>query len=386
MPGPFTIDTPTSVIQLDDKRQVTVVFTVNNVLSRALDAHAKITPTDPAQEAWFTIEGEKTRNFPLAGSQSYTVHVKVPPTAPPTKPTDPPATYTFRFDEVGEVNPDEEFTIGPTVTFTLQPPKPPPPPIPWLWIGIGAAVLLVVVIGIVLFVVLRKPDTPFAGDWVLNFGTMHLEQNGNSVTGTFQDAMVPTGGNLTGNLTTDRFDGTWTANGSGPLTMTLGTGGNTITGLRNTPSGVQQWCGAKVGQNFPPDCSFAGHWNASIDGDLFTMDVTRRDTTVQGGYAVAALPTATGNFTGTIQYLTTSPQSAQMAGGFSVVPFNTPTPAGPGPQPTRAPRTGNLQFFIEGYNAQQFRGSWSDTTGGAGAWCGWRDGQPTPVPATCRRP
>src|SRR4051812_36727953 len=110
MPGPFTIDTPNSVIQLDDKRQATVVFTVNNVLSRALTANGKITPVDPAQLSWFTIDGDARREFPLAGSQPYTVHVKVPPTAPPVKYTDPAATYSFRFDEVGELNPDEDFT------------------------------------------------------------------------------------------------------------------------------------------------------------------------------------------------------------------------------------------------------------------------------------
>jgi hypothetical protein len=385
MPGPFTIETPSNTIQLDDKRQGTVVFNVINQLGRAITASARIVPGDPAQQTWYTIEGDVKREFALTGNQAYTVQEKVPPTAPPTKSTDPAATYTFRFDEVGEVNPDEEFTNGPTVTYTIQPPKE-VRPIPWLWIGIGAGVLLLVVIGIVVFILTRPKEPSFAGDWVLNFGTMHLEQNGNSVTGNFQDAMVPTDGSLSGSLTGSRFDGTWNANGSGPLTMTLGTDVNTITGLRNTPSGVQQWCGAKVGQPFPADCSFAGHWNASIDGDLFTMDVTRTNSDTTGVYAVAALPTATGNFTGTVQYLTSAPASAQMSGGFSVVPFNTPTPVGPGPQPTRAPRTGTIQFFIEGYNAQQFRGSWSDSSGGNGAWCGWRDGQPTPVPATCRRP
>jgi hypothetical protein len=347
MPGPFTITTTTNTLHLDTKGQAQAVFTVSNDSQRALRGRGRIAPQDPAQDAWFTVDGAAVRDFPVAGTQQYTVLVAVPPATPP-------ATYSFRFDEVGEFNPDEEFTLGPTVSFTVLPP-PPPQPAPkipmWAWIA-AAVVALLIVVGIIAFLLWPR-STGFAGTWVLNFGTMQLTDNGDRVSGTFQDGLDGTNGTLMGNVTNGAFNGTWTGNGSGILTMTLGAGGNTITGRRNS---LNQWCGARANTPFPAGCNYAGDWTTSDGIFQFPTQIARTGITVTGVFTYN--PTATGTLTGTVSYNGTG--TTQLDGTYTVGTF-----------------TSQFRWYLLSYNALQFQGSYGP---GSGPWCGWRQGGSAPSP------
>ncbi len=348
MPGPFTITTATNTLHLDNKGQTQAVFTVSNDSGRALRGRGHVTPQDPATEAWFALDGAAVRDFAVAGTQQYMVLVTVPPTTPP-------GTYSFRLDLADEINPDENFTAGPPVSFAVLPPPPPPPPAPkipsWVWIAAGVVALLVVV-GIIAFLVWPR-STGFAGSWVLNFGTMQLTDNGNRVSGTFQDGMDGTTGTLTGDATNGAFTGTWTGNGSGTLTMTLGAGGNTITGRRNS---LNQWCGARANVPFPAGCNFAGDWITTDGINQFPATFARTGITVTGVFTYAV--SATGAITGAVSYNGTG--ATQLDGTYTLGAF-----------------TSQFRWYLLGYNALQFQGSYGP---GSGPWCGWHPGGSMPSP------
>jgi hypothetical protein len=144
MAGPFIITVPTNTLHLDAQRQAEASYTVFNESGRFLRGRARITPQDPLIGPWLTLEGEVERDFPVAGAYQYTVHLTVPVTAPA-------GTYSFRLDELGVANPDEDYTEGPYVSFAVLEPPPPPPPRKPLksWLAFAGAV-----VGLISFFVL----------------------------------------------------------------------------------------------------------------------------------------------------------------------------------------------------------------------------------------
>jgi hypothetical protein len=286
--------------------------------------------------------GEAERDFAVAGTQQYTVQVAVPPEAAP-------GTYTFRFDEVGTANPDEELTRGPEVAFAVPAPPPPPPPrkpFP-IWIPIVAGVvILLVIIGVIVVLFLNR-SANFAGAWVQNFGTMNITQNGSTITGTYLNQFTGVNGTLDGSVSGKVLTGAWHELGNqGTVQLTMGEGDKTFTGVWN---GVNPWCGAKPGVAFPDGCSFAGDWTTDVGGGPnCQMRLTRTDTAVTGTYC-------NGTLSGTVSY----------GAGAAILNGTWQTGA-----------SGTLRFYLTGYNALQFRGNWN----GAIQWCGARNGQPPPVP------
>jgi serine/threonine-protein kinase len=115
-----------------------------------------LTESSPASGDWFSIEGEAERDFALGETESYTIKVQVPRTVPA-------GTYRVRCDAVAEHQPQEVFTIGPTVGLTVAAPSE-PRTFPWWIIAVAAGV--VVVIGVVLFVVTRGGDDAEAPNMV----------------------------------------------------------------------------------------------------------------------------------------------------------------------------------------------------------------------------
>lgn len=202
-------------------------------------------------------------------------------------------------------------------------------------------------------VTVNAPIGNFAGQWVHNFGTMTLTQNGTVVTGTYQNTLEGGSGSLAGQVSGNVLTGTYTKNQTLPIQFTLSGDGKRFTGNWNT---VNQWCGARPGQNFPAGCSFAGKWNNEYDINTQCeppMNLTRKDNNVTGTYC-------NGTITGTITY---SSGQTILTGNYHIGGF-----------------PGTLQFFIDGYNALQFRGNY-DTSN---PWCGWRDG--SSKPGTCLAP
>jgi hypothetical protein len=359
MPGPFDITAATNTIRLNAQRRGEASFTVFNNSGRALRGRATLVALTPVAAPWLTLEGANERDFAVAATEQFTVHIAAPPEAAP-------GTYTFRLDEVDVALPDEGLTTGPSVNFDV--PVPPPPPVKpkfpiWIPIAIGA-VLLLVIIGVIAFLLLRPTGPRFDGQWVTNFGTMSLQRNGNNLQGNFHNAFDNSNGTLTGSVSGNVFNGSWLGNGSGALQMTLAADGKTLDGRRNT---TDRWCGARAGEAFPPGCSYAGAWNTST-GIPFPVVMTRTDTTVTG-MLTATLGTTiiTGTITGNVAYNGTSP-------GTILNATYTVGPGGTG-------GTGTVQYFLLGFIALQFQGNVS-----GGAWCGAREGQPLPVPCLASIP
>lgn len=197
------------------------------------------------------------------------------------------------------------------------------------------------------------PAGNFAGNWVMNFGNMNLTQNGNSVTGTYNQLFYGTSGTIAGTVTGNEFTGTWSiSGGSGDVELTLSNNGQRFTG--SWGGGANSWCGARPGENFPNGCSFAGSWqgkNAAFSNCPMTLQ--RRDNVITGNYC-------NGTIQGSISYSgETTVASGQWDTGSGI---------------------GDFKFFLDGFNALKFSGNYSDTF----EWCGWRSGQSAPVP--CLKP
>jgi hypothetical protein len=114
-------------------------------------------PNAPAKPEWLSVVGESIRDFGPNAAEQVVVQLDVPPTTAP-------GPYAFRLDAVSEVDPDEDFTEGPSVAFEVAPPPPKPKKkFPWwILIAVGGVVLLIV-IGVVVWLLTKndsKPATP----------------------------------------------------------------------------------------------------------------------------------------------------------------------------------------------------------------------------------
>ena len=90
-------------------------FTVTNTSAQALKGRLLTRPADPASPEWFSIVGESVRDFAPNAAEQVVVQLDVPPGSPP-------GSYSFRLDAVSEVDPDEDFTEGPSVAFDVAAP------------------------------------------------------------------------------------------------------------------------------------------------------------------------------------------------------------------------------------------------------------------------
>ncbi len=145
----FTISPPPGGPVTLEGGKGTIAFTVTNTATRTVDGTTLVKAQAPALADWFTFAEGATRTYGLGAVESVAVNVAAPvgPAA---------ATYTFRLDAKAEDNPDEDYTEGPNVQFTVPGAV---KPVPWWkkywWIG---AIVLVVLIAIVIAVVVLSGD------------------------------------------------------------------------------------------------------------------------------------------------------------------------------------------------------------------------------------
>jgi hypothetical protein len=153
----FTVTAASENVTLDDSGAARASFTVTNTSAQALRGRLLTRPRDRAKAEWFTVAGEAVRDFAPNGAQQVVVEVLVPPGTPP-------GSYSFRLDAVSEVDPDEDFTEGPSVAFDVAPPPAPPKKkFPWWILAIVGAVVLLAIIGVVIWLLVR--DTGTTGTW-----------------------------------------------------------------------------------------------------------------------------------------------------------------------------------------------------------------------------
>ena len=170
MANVFAITAATSNVRLDAQRRGELSFTVSNTSSSEIWGRARLATVPPNEQYvnWLTIAGEVERKFDIAGTQQYTVQIKVPPDAAA-------GDYLFRLDMASVRNPDEEFAEGPTVTMTVPPSPPEKKKFPW-WIVIVAAVVLLVIVGVIAFVLTRPEPQIGFNSTNIDFGSTESGQ------------------------------------------------------------------------------------------------------------------------------------------------------------------------------------------------------------------
>ncbi len=196
-------------------------------------------------------------------------------------------------------------------------------------------------------ITVNAPVGNFAGQWVHNFGTMTITQNGTTVTGTYQNELEGGNGVIAGIVTGNVLTGTYTKVQTKPIEFTLSNDGKRFNGNWD---GTNQWCGARPGEFFPNGCSFHGDWISDFGDGNCAMNLKRKNNVITGEYCY-------GSVTGTMSYV----------GGEAVAS---------GMYNNLAPSSGTFQFFLPGYTAPRFRGNYNIGS----EWCGWRSSSSKPVP------
>jgi hypothetical protein len=165
----FTVTTASEKVTLDDSGAARASFTVTNTSAQTLKGRLLPRPYDPAKLEWFSIVGESVRDFAPNATEQVVVQLNVPPTSPP-------GSYSFRLDAVSAVEPDEDYTEGPSVAFDVAAPPPPPPKkkFPWWILAIVGAVVLLIIIGVVIWLLVRDDGTKVVSSGNVTIATNRL--------------------------------------------------------------------------------------------------------------------------------------------------------------------------------------------------------------------
>jgi len=115
-----------------------ITFTVTNSSARPLRGQLRVRPLGSTKGEWLSVAGEAERVFSPNATQQVVVKVATPPGAPAGK-------YQFRLDAISVINPDDDFTEGPTIDLEVKATEAPKKAFPW-WIvaAAGGAVILIV--------------------------------------------------------------------------------------------------------------------------------------------------------------------------------------------------------------------------------------------------
>jgi hypothetical protein len=138
----FSITTGTNNIPIGTQRRATALFTVSNRSSQPLTGRS-VLMMDPPNEShadWLRLKPpqESERNFPAHGVEDYLVEVNVPVGALA-------GAYVFHLDMLDIDDPDESYTVGPTVLLDVaqtEPPKTEKKPFPWWIILVGLSIIV----------------------------------------------------------------------------------------------------------------------------------------------------------------------------------------------------------------------------------------------------
>jgi hypothetical protein len=145
----FTVTAAGQKVNLDPSGAAQAPFTVTNTSTQTLKGRLLAKPNDPAKPEWLTVTGEPVRDFGPNAAEQVIVQLSVPPTTAP-------GSYAFRLDAVSEIDPDEDFTEGPSVAFDVTAPATPPKKkFPWWILAIIGAVVLLIIIGVVIWLLTR---------------------------------------------------------------------------------------------------------------------------------------------------------------------------------------------------------------------------------------
>lgn len=134
----FAITAASERVSIGGDGRGEISFTVTNSSKRPLRGQLRVRPLGPTKGEWFNIAGETERSFSPNATQQVVVKVATPLGAPAGK-------YQFRLDAISVINPDDDFTEGPTIDFDVKATEAPKKAFPW-WIvaaAVGALILIV---------------------------------------------------------------------------------------------------------------------------------------------------------------------------------------------------------------------------------------------------
>jgi len=134
----FAITAASDCVPTGGDGRCEITFTVTNSSARQLRGQLHVTPLGSTKGEWLNIAGETEREFPPNAAQQVVVNVNVNPGAPAGK-------YQFRLDAVSVINPDDDFTEGPTVDLEVKATEIPKKAFPWGIIAAGAGAVILVV-------------------------------------------------------------------------------------------------------------------------------------------------------------------------------------------------------------------------------------------------
>ena len=184
----FSITTNAANTQkADPTGRAEVEFDVTNTSGRPARGLAKAKALDRTKQEWLNLHGEPERDFAAGASQKFIVTFAGPVISPTAtsepKPgaaqasVEPVPTYSFRLDVASAVNPDEDFTEGPTVTVEAAVGKPAKKFPIWI-IPVAAVVLIGIGVGLWLALRDKKVVVPNVVGMQLDEAKAAIESNG----------------------------------------------------------------------------------------------------------------------------------------------------------------------------------------------------------------
>jgi hypothetical protein len=141
----FTITTTaTDTLKADAKGHAEAVFTVTNATARPVRGMARAKGLADTKREWLSIGGDTERDFGGGGTEQFSVSFDAAGA--------PAGKYPLRLDVASAINPDEDFTEGPTVTVEVAAAAATPPvtqnkfPVWVIFVILGVVVIIGVVV------------------------------------------------------------------------------------------------------------------------------------------------------------------------------------------------------------------------------------------------
>ena len=134
----FDITTASERVSMGGDGRGEITFTVTNGSRRPLRGQLRVRPLGSTKGEWLNVAGETERVFSPNATQQVVVKVATPPGAPAGK-------YQFRLDAISVINPDDDFTEGPTIGFEVKATEAPKKPFPWWIIAAAAGAVILIV-------------------------------------------------------------------------------------------------------------------------------------------------------------------------------------------------------------------------------------------------
>jgi len=154
--GPATVKLDSGPPGAKAPRTGSVVFSVTNKTAAPLAGRLGVQVAGGSKADWFTIDGERERNFAPGETQTAAIRVAVPADVAP-------GDYNFRLRVVSVKDPDNDHTAGPVATARVAGAAAPKPVTP-VWPFIVAAIVVLLIAGAAIWWFVIRPGQVIPGD------------------------------------------------------------------------------------------------------------------------------------------------------------------------------------------------------------------------------